>query len=94
MIWRSGSHSPLDDRGIGVLRVLGDDRAETVQHLVDSLVELGFPGIAVQNLVVNVAQVLSQVRHAGYSFDHSPHAIDKCRLLSRAVGGWPAGMAC
>ena len=48
---------PLDDGRVDVVRMLGDDRAEALEHLVDCLVELTLARVAGKHLVVGGLQL-------------------------------------
>src|SRR5699024_7885410 len=51
--------------GVGVVRVLAHHGAQAVQHLDDGLVELGLPGVALQDLLIERLQCRIKLVHAG-----------------------------
>ena len=52
-----------DHGAVGVLRVLAHHRREAVEHLVHGLVELRLAGVALEHFVVDVTQLLVELRH-------------------------------
>ncbi|SLH49457.1 Uncharacterised protein [Mycobacteroides abscessus subsp. abscessus] len=60
-----GLAQPPQDGAVGVLGVLGHDRAEAFQYLEGGLMELDLAGVAPQDLLVDLVQLLVQDSHAG-----------------------------
>jgi hypothetical protein len=54
---------PLDDLALQILGVLGHDRPEGLQHLLDRLVELHFAGVALQYVLVDAFKFFVQLCH-------------------------------
>ena len=54
---------PLDHRGVGIMRLLGDDGPEAFEHLAHRLVKFGFARIPVQDVRIDRAEdVVSRSR--------------------------------
>jgi hypothetical protein len=58
----------LDQRSIEIVWVLGDNRAETSEHLFDSLMEFTFAGIAVKHLGKDGHKLFIDSRQDGAPF--------------------------
>src|SRR5690606_19483055 len=63
-----GLAQAADHGGVGVLGVLGHHGAQAVQDLVHGLVEFDLSGVAAQDFLMDVVQLLVQTRHRIASF--------------------------
>ncbi len=75
----------LDQRVVGVARMLGDDRAQRLEHLPHRLMEFIFTGVTAQHVRVNWFEFLVEHSSSIPEIGHE-RALDRARTSARDRG--------